>query len=113
MSIVTSSAVIKPRWLLIDDQRVIPGVEKTARTYFEGLKAITMEGPWECIIFDHDLSCEDKTGYDLMCLLEERPELIPNNILIVTQNASARPKMEQLKHKLLRMKHEVRKASVL
>lgn len=104
-----SNFINKPKWLLIDDVRSIPGVEKTARTYFEGLKAITTEGPWECIIFDHDLgSGIDKNGYDLMCLLEERPELIPNNIIIVTQNASARPKMETLREKLLHLKQKMK-----
>lgn len=100
-----SSVLSRPRWLLIDDQRTIPGVEKTARNYWEGLKAITVEGPWECIIFDHDLGGGLKqTGYDLMCILEEKPELIPNNIMVITQNAGARPKMEFLRRKLMKMK---------
>lgn len=109
MKSINKQKILKPRWLLIDDVRSIPGVEKIARTYFEGLKAITMEGPWECIIFDHDLGAgTDKNGYDLMCLLEEQPELIPNNIMIITQNASARPKMEALRMKLLQIKQEMR-----
>lgn len=94
------------RWLLIDDWRDVQGVTKTARTYFEGLKAITLEGPWDCIIFDHDLGGGEKqTGYDLMCMLEEKPHLIPDNIMLITQNAAAKPKMEALRSRLLHMKH--------
>lgn len=99
-------SLVQSKWLLIDDLRTIPGVTKTARTYDEGRDAILNESPWECILFDHDLGELDdrKNGYSLMCLLEENPKLIPNNIMIITQNASARPKMEQLKTKLLFMK---------
>lgn len=95
----------KNKWLLIDDIRTIPGVDKIARTYDEGLRAITSEGPWECIVFDHDLGNSIRTGYDLMCILEQQPSLIPNNIMIITQNPSARPKMEQLRTRLLNLKH--------
>ena len=94
----------KSKWLLIDDYRTISGVDKIARTYDAGLEAILNEGPWSCIVFDHDLACE-KSGYDLMCVLEEKPELIPDNIIIITDNAAARPKMEQLKNRLLKIKN--------
>lgn len=93
--------LVKSKWLLIDDIRTVPGVDRTARTYEDGLRAITREGPWDCIIFDHDLGENQKSGYDLMCVLEENTQLIPNNIMIITDNASARPKMEMLKNKLL------------
>lgn len=98
------------RWLLIDDIRNIQGVDKVARTYEEGLSAILNEGPWDCIIFDHDLGDEqtpERTGYDLMCVLERHPELIPNNIILVTQNPVGFKKMNILKNKLLRIKHEI------
>jgi len=102
--------IIQARWLLIDDIRNIKGIDKIARTYDEGLNAIHNEGPWECIIFDHDLGDKqipERTGYDLMCELERHPELIPNNIILVTQNPVGRQKMEVLKNKLLRRKHGI------
>jgi hypothetical protein len=102
---INKQIINKPRWLLIDDVRIIPGVEKIARDYEQGKHAIINNGPWECIIFDHDIG-PNGTGYDLMCLLEQNPFLIPNNIMIITQNASARPKMEALKEKLLQTKRE-------
>lgn len=99
--------LLESRWLLIDDVRQIQGVDKTARSYDEGYHAIHHEGPWECIIFDHDLGDKhdpERTGYDLMCELERHPHLIPNNILIVTQNPVGYQKMESLKRRLLEMK---------
>lgn len=97
------------RWLLIDDERTLVGIDKIARTYNEGLNAILNEGPWDCIIFDHDLgdtSVPEKTGYDLMCRLEENPELIPSNIIVISQNPVGVQKMEKLRLKLLRIKDE-------
>ena len=101
------SQIEQKKWLLIDDIRTIPGVDKIARTYDAGYKAITEEGPWQCIIFDHDLGLDDtKNGYKLMCVLEEHPEFIPENIMIITQNASAKPKMEALKRRLLLIRNK-------
>lgn len=102
--------IMKARWLLIDDIRNIQGVDKVARTYDEGLHAIHNEGPWDCILFDHDLGDKhtpERTGYDLMCELERHPELIPNNIILVTQNPVGLQKMNFLKNKLLRMKDAI------
>ena len=93
-------SIEKPRWLLIDDLRTVPEAI-IARTYKDGKNAILNDGPWDCIIFDHDLGCK-KTGYDLMCILEEHPELIPKNIIVITQNSVAKVKMELLKQKLLK-----------
>lgn len=106
-----NSDIIKPRWLLIDDMRSLTNVDKIARTYDEGLHAIHKEGPWDCIIFDHDLGDKrtpERTGYDLMCELERHPNLIPKNILIITQNPVGIQKMTLLKNRLLRMRDEIR-----
>ena len=101
-----SKILEKPKWLLIDDMRSIRGIDRTARSYDEAVKAITFEGPWDTIMFDHDLG-EERTGYDIMCILEREPKLIPNNILIITQNSAARPRMEQLRLRLLDMKNSI------
>ena len=100
---LVKESMIQSKWLLIDDVRTVPGVDSIARTYEEGLEAIKNDGPWNCIIFDHDLGSTG-TGYDLMCYLEQHPHLIPNNIMIITQNASVMQKMQQLKDRLLTLK---------
>ena len=33
------------------------------------------------------------TGYDVLCWLEEHPKYIPEKIIVITQNPSAREKM--------------------
>ena len=99
-----SGILDRPKWLLVDDVRNIPGVDRVARTYDEAVQAIVNEGPWKCIMFDHDLG-EERNGYDLMCMLEREPKLIPDNIMIITQNPAARPRMEQLKRRLMDMKN--------
>jgi len=60
-------------------------------------------GPWDVLLLDHDLAsyCEggvEKTGYNLMCWLEENqdihPEWIPKEIKLVTANPVGRDRMQ-------------------
>ena len=62
------------RTLLIDDVRTLKA-HRIARTYDEGIKALTEES-WDILLLDHDLGCFDEngrewTGYDILCFLEE------------------------------------------
>ncbi len=64
------------RTLLIDDLRNIKA-DVIARTYDEGIRELTYNGPWDLLLLDHDLASFvngiEKTGYDVMCFLEENP----------------------------------------
>ncbi len=78
------------RHLLIDDYRNL-SVDVIARNYDEGIKQLELNGPWDELLLDHDLASFDddgheKTGYDIMCWLEEHPEYLPKKIVCVSAN---------------------------
>ena len=54
----------------------------------DGLKALTDEGPWDLLMLDHDLGESDphKTGYGIMCFLEQNQQYLPGKIQIVSNN---------------------------
>jgi hypothetical protein len=81
--------------LLIDDMRDIK-TDRVARTYDDGISALKNEGPWDTLYLDHDLGELDprKTGYGIMNFLEQNPELLPKNIVLVTSNPVGRKQME-------------------
>lgn len=81
------------RILVIDDLRTFETAEVTARDYKSGIAMLQMHGPWDALYLDHDLG-EEKTGYDVMCWLEEHPEFMPKEIKFVTDNPVGRQKME-------------------
>ena len=86
----------RPRVLLIDDLRNIEAT-RVARTYNEGIEALK-DGPWDLLLLDHDLGCYDsvgreKTGYDIICFLEENLQYLPERIELVTMNPVGRLKM--------------------
>lgn len=91
------------RILLIDDIRWAPA-DAIARTFDKGIEALHVLGPWDVLLLDHDLGDPDpkKTGYDILCWLEENPEFTPKNILLVTQNPVGREKMQPLVDRLLK-----------
>lgn len=87
--------------LLIDDMR--NGVmDRIARTFDDGIKALKEEGPWDLLYLDHDLGEADpaKTGYDIMCFLEANPELLPKQIKCVSSNPVGRQKIQVVIDKL-------------
>ena len=99
--------------LLIDDQRSAEYVEATwglkpdmiARTFADGINALKREGPFDTLFLDHDLGCFDEegdelTGYMIICFLEEHPEYLPKNIVLVTSNPVGRRKMQIVIDKL-------------
>lgn len=99
--------------LLIDDARDVEYVNSgwntkithVARTFSEGIAALKSEGPFDLLLLDHDLSSYDEegtelTGYTVMLFLEENPEYVPKNILLVTSNPVGRAKMQTVINKL-------------
>jgi len=92
--------------LLIDDLRkwedilYLQTVDEylISRSYKEGIKRLE-ESRWDVLYLDHDLG-EDKTGYDVMCWLEEHPEFLPGDIFFVSANPVGRQRMQQVKEKL-------------
>ena len=93
------------RILLIDDCRDPQSFAAThvARTFDEGLRMLRDEGPWDEVVFDHDLGDYNPahTGYDLLCWLEQNPEYVPKEISICTANSVGAAKMWPLANKLL------------
>lgn len=109
------------RVLLIDDQREahlfkdVTKVARTfrvARTFDEGIRALG-EGDWDLLLLDHDLADEtgsdlaprpegkkEWTGYDVMCWLEQHPELLPSRIQIVSANPVGVERMRMVIRKL-------------
>lgn len=89
--------------LLIDDEKDpknCAGVTHVARTYHEGLKALTSE-KWDLLYLDHDLSdyvgsdldpqpdrnpAHDWSGNDVMKFLGRNPEYLPGEIICVSKN---------------------------
>ena len=96
--------------LLIDDMRNIPA-DVIARTFQEGIDALLTEGPFDILYLDHDLADweeghREKTGYDIMCFLEENPHLLPKQIILVTSNPVGRARMQAVIDRLYRSKNE-------
>ena len=100
--------------LLIDDLREVEFVNKNwnvnvtdvARTFAEGINALKA-GNVETLLLDHDLACFDEegnelTGYKIMIFLEEHPEYLPKQILLVTSNPVGRAKMQTVIDKLFK-----------
>ena len=87
-------------WEMIDGDgryaRPHEGAERMqARTFDEGIMLLRDEGPWDMLYLDHDLGAFDsfKTGYGIMCFLEEHPEKLPVEIIFVTDNPVGREAM--------------------
>jgi Cyclic-phosphate processing Receiver domain len=89
------------RSLLIDDLRVLKPADgevlTTCRSFDDGIDALRRY-TWDCLYLDHDLADPDprKTGYDVLCWLEEYPRYLPTTICLVTQNPVGRQKMQAL-----------------
>ena len=94
------------RILAIDDRRECKGASTLARTYWDGIDALVTPGTWDELWLDHDLgdlemqftpdTKRELTGYDVLCFLEENPEYMPKKIVLITDNASGRQRMNQV-----------------
>lgn len=85
------------RILLIDDMRTVPNAV-IARDFKTGLQMLEDQS-WDVLLIDHDLG-EEKTGYDIMCWLEEHPEKVPKRIICVSSNPVGRKRIEQIIRKI-------------
>ena len=85
------------RTLLIDDLRNIEA-DRVARTFDDGIVALRDEGPFDILYLDHDFGDDDpkKTGYGIMCFLEEHPEFLPKKIVCVSSNPPGKAKIEMV-----------------
>ena len=105
--------------LLIDDLRIpgdarnkknIPADAVVARNYADGIKLLHAGyhgEPFDVLYLDHDLADfsgpegKEMTGYHIMCWLEEFPQYLPKeNIIIVSDNSSGMIRMRQVINKL-------------
>ncbi len=95
----------KEKILAIDDYRELCFADILCRTYSTGIKALKLLGPWDKLYLDHDLGAinqeydnrgHELTGLHILRFLEDNPKFMPKEIHIITGNAAARPKMEQL-----------------
>jgi len=101
--------------LLIDDLRV-PGDDGNkkniaadcvvARNYADGIKLL-QEEHWDVLYLDHDLADfsgaegKEMTGYHILCWLEEFPQYLPRQeIIIVSDNSSGMIRMRMVIKKL-------------
>lgn len=98
-----------PRILAIDDCRELAFAHVLCRTVQDGITALKYMGPWDSLYLDHDMGAIQRqftesgvelNGYHVLCFLEENPEFLPKAIRLVTDNASARPKMQYLVNRL-------------
>jgi mRNA-degrading endonuclease YafQ of YafQ-DinJ toxin-antitoxin module len=78
--------------LCIDDVKTVLSATHTARTYNEAIIALTNDGPWDIVYLDHDLGGK-KTGYDILCYLENNKDLLPKEIRLITLNPVGRANM--------------------
>ena len=88
------------RTLLIDDVRDLIA-DVIARNYDEGIRQLKFNGPWDKLLLDHDLASFDadgkeKTGYDVMCFLEEFQEYLPKLIVCVSANPVGARRIESV-----------------
>jgi hypothetical protein len=93
------------RVLAIDDTRELPEAHVLARNYDEGLLQLERNGPWDLLLLDHDLASFDKdgrekTGYDIMCWLEQNVDKLPKKIECVSANPVGRARIVALSVKL-------------
>lgn len=87
------------RHLLIDDMRNIKA-DDIARTYQEGIEFLS-KNKYSHLWLDHDLG-EEKTGYDIMCWLEEHQENLPDKIICISSNPVGRERINVVIKKLNR-----------
>ena len=90
--------------MLIDDTRDLE-CSVIARNYWEGIKQLEANGPWDELLLDHDLASYDKhgrerTGYDIMLFLEQFPQHLPGKITLVTANPVGRDRMQTVIERL-------------
>lgn len=95
------------RVLAIDDSRDMTQASVVARNYEEGIRQLQANGPWDVLLLDHDLASFDpdgkeKTGYDIMCWLEDNRQFLPKKIECVSANPVGRARITLVANALYR-----------
>ena len=93
--------------LLIDDTRTNIAADIIARTFEDGIKALK-ENKIDVLYLDHDLGfnhysnnySDEKTGYDIMCWLEQNQQYLPTTIVCVSANPVGAKRINQVIEKL-------------
>ena len=94
----------RERYLAIDDIRECGYCNIVARTYHDGIAALTQLGPWDCLYLDHDLGAihqqyddngNELNGYKVVCFLEENPQYQPPFVTIISSNPTGRLNIER------------------
>lgn len=91
--------------LMIDDMRdethVKCELDLIARNYWTGIEALKSR-QWDILFLDHDLSsfmqggAKEKTGYHVMCFIEENPQHRPKKVVCISSNPAGRERIETL-----------------
>lgn len=75
-----------------------------ARTFQEGISALQDGTKYDLLLLDHDLASyedgKEKTGYDVMCFLEENPQFLPKQILCCSSNPVGKQRINTVIQKL-------------
>lgn len=93
-----------PRTLLIDDLKDIQA-DRVARNYADGIKAL-QEEHWDVLYLDHDLGDfsgpggRELDGNSVMCWLEQNPQHLPGEVIIVSRNPVGRQRIASMIWKL-------------
>lgn len=97
------------RILAIDDCRECSYAQVLARTYKDGIAALTHMGPWDVLCLDHDLGNIERhytetgrelTGYDVLMFLVENPQYKPGKVEIISSNPSGIERMKAVLREL-------------
>lgn len=94
-----------------DESNVSQRIDLIARTYWTGIAALEKMGPWDLLFLDHDLNSfepgptlerlgRERTGYDVICFLEENPQFLPKEIRCISSNPAGRKRIEMVIQKL-------------
>ena len=92
---------MKELHLLIDDERNI-NADMIVRNYSLGISALQIR-IWDVLWLDHDLG-EEKTGYDVMCWLEQNLGFLPKKIVCISSNPVGKKRINQVIEKLYKKK---------
>jgi hypothetical protein len=86
---------MKEFYLLIDDIRIVEGMDVTVRTSPEGRKAL-LSYPVTHLVLDNDLgSDQDMEGIEILQWARDRG-CIPDNVSIISANPVAKKRMEDV-----------------
>lgn len=88
--------------LWIDDLRTAPEGWDVARTYAEAVDMLFVTD-YDVVSFDHDLG-EYFTGYDIICVLEERQQegfRVPRKMFCHSDNPPGRERIKQVIRKIM------------